>query len=274
MGKVFTWPQVKARHVPGPNSFTVVLDRLRVVLAREPSVLGAGVCGSIVRGDSNRRSDIDCVVIFDANRRREAYEVMQGLSVFARDHHVPLTFIQSDTRLMSTRMHHFGPSFVEHMAFSMQGGGLIKGRPLEMLAPSVSRQAGVEEYLRFKMHYLQAHWAEYPAVGELDRVQFLQKSLEAPLHVARKTLSWYGPLSGDSKKYVLEQYRAQMPAKLGEALEKLVSTDRNYTAELETQLEHPHEADYLAMLGCIEEQVPDVLDFVTNNLLHIPTSAR
>lgn len=274
MGQVFTWPQVRDRQVPHLEDFTDVLNTLRETLSREQSVRGSLVCGSVVRGDHNRRSDIDCVVIFDAAQSKRAFAVIQNLSVSARDRNVPLAFILSDTRLAATRMHHFGPSFIEHVHFSIDGGGLIKGNPLDLLVPSVSREAGIEEYLRFKMHYLQTHWAAYAADDEKDRTGFLKKSLEAPLHVARKTLSWFGPLAGDSKLQIRRQYASIMPVPLVESLHELVEEDAQYSAELERQLVQPHKLDYYTACCRIEERVPQVLDFVTQNLLFIDSKAR
>lgn len=273
MGKVFTWQEVAERRIPVLGDFTLVLQALRNTLSRSPSIFGALVCGSVIRGDHNRRSDLDCVVIYDAKKSRDAYAIMQSLSVYAHRLHVPLTFISSSTRLTVTRMHHFGPSFVEHIGFSL-GSGLIKGRPLELLSPSVSRKAGIEEYLRFKMHYLEAHWAAYPTGDDQNKAEFLKKTLEAPLHVARKTLSWFGPLEGDSKLQIRQQYASRMPAKMVAVLGELVHLDHEYSNELARQLEKPDQANYNTFWGYLEEQVPQVLEFVTSNLEHVDEAAR
>lgn len=187
---------------------------------------------------------------------------------------MPLSFIENDSRIVRTNMHHLGPSFIEHMAFSIRDGGLIKGRPLEMLAPSVPRRQGIEEYLRFKMHYLQSHWAAFPAASESDQVQFLQKLLEAPMHVARKVLSWRAPITGDSKRYILSEYVEHMSNSLGSRLLRLVKVDGEYSQELNRQLGELNHSDYATMLGYLTEQVPDILEFVTDNLLFIAHATR
>jgi len=274
MGQVFTFGQIKTRHLPELDDFTHVLQQLRNVLTRESSFVGAVVCGSVIRGDHNRRSDIDCAVVYRAEESRKAFAVMQELSVYAQRYYVPLTFIQSDTRLARTRMHHFGPSFVEHLRRSMEKGGNIKGVMLDMFAASVDRHSAAEEYLRYKMHYLQTHWAAYPALDHKDKAEFLKKCLEAPLHVARKTLSWLGPLTVDSKLHIRQQYSTCMPEGMVSILGELVNVDVEYSLELERQIKEPDEEDYEIMLRYLEEQVPQVLEFVTRNLEFINGAAR
>ncbi len=273
MGKVFTWIQVEGDYIPKPANFSKVVESLHRVLPVEPSITDAMICGSVARKEFTCRSDIDCVVVYDSFKRRQALHVMGELSRWADALHVPLNFIPCSTAVRGTRMHHLSPSFLEHLKATATAG-FLKGRPLEGWAQSVTRQEGVEEYLRFKLHKLEARWAEYPAMDELSQARFLQKCLEAPIHVARRTLAWFGPLSGDSKIAIQKQYRDAMPQALYMQLSGLLVLDGQYSEELQQQLESPSHANYYLMLELIQQRAPEVIEFVSANIEHLNNVAR
>jgi hypothetical protein len=124
------------------------------------------------------------------------------------------------------------------------------------------------------MHYLQTHWAGYSALAVGEQERFLQKAFEAPMHVARKTLAWFGPLQGDSKAYVEKMYTHQMPGDMAELLKVLRRVDADYSAELERQILYPRRREYLDFLHHLERMVPETINFVGKTLLYIDQQPR
>lgn len=269
MGKVFTWSEIQSKAVPTAEGFRRTLDMLKNDLAHASSVKTAVICGSVVRGDHTLRSDIDCLVIYDAGRSRSSFAVMQELSMKAAKMFVPVTFIACGTDVAATRMHHLGPSFFEHIARSAHAGGVIKGWPVTVLQENRNKDVELEAYVRVKLYSLEEQCAEYPSKDPKERAHTLKKMLEAPVHVARKVLGRQSVLKGDSKAAIVQQYREEMSAELSAHLDALVSLDYEYTEVLGALLEKPDEAQHADFIGYIEEELPNILAFVKKNALHV-----
>lgn len=274
MGQVLSWESVSCGHVPKLEDFPWVIKEVREVIARDISIIGALVCGSVTRGDHNLRSDIDLFVLYDHTRQHEAFRIMQASSFLAASRCVPLTCIPCDDLIAQTRMHHVGGSFLRHLERSIEAGGLLKGDPLGSLARSVSEKDELESYLRMKMYNLQEAWGLMQTFSEERLISYLKKLLEAPIHVARKVLAHQGLLSGDSKSYIRAQYREVMDWILIEQLEELIKMDARYTEELVAQLDIPDEERYRQMLDSILMRSEKFLSFIRANLAFIAATTR
>ena len=274
MGQVFTWDALQRGHVPRLESFVEVIETLRTELPDVPSIPGALVCGSVVRGDHTIRSDIDCFVIYEEDKEHEAFEYMQQATTFAASRYVPLGFIPCDTLLAKTRMHHVGGSFLRHLQKSVEAGGLLKGDPLAEVVHSLPERDELEAYLRVKMYNLQEAWSQVRTFSEERTAPYLKKLLEAPMHIARKTLAHIEPLGRDSKSYIQNRYRGVMPAELWMQLDWLVSKDEYYTAELKKLTSTPNEEAYRKLLEYLLSKSEIVLQFIRGNLAFIAATAR
>lgn len=153
MGQVFTWEDVSKGQIPKLESFHRMTEAIRERFVREPSIVTALLFGSVVRGDFNIRSDIDCVVIYDRQREMVAMDVMHQADAAARALHVPLSLTTCDTVLARTRLHTFGTAFIRHLQAAIDAGGLIKGS-LADLAPTVPAAQEIESYISQKMYSL------------------------------------------------------------------------------------------------------------------------
>ncbi len=270
MGQVFPWDAVHAGRVPKKTSFHRVARDMRETLFAESSIVSALLFGSVVRGDFNMRSDIDCVVIYKTEEQKSAMEVMHDIDRSASSLHVPINFTPCDTVLARTRFHLLGTAFMRHLQLSIAAGGLIKGDLAALLAPTVPVKQEIESYLSSKMYRLQESMAQMATLSEERMAVFLKKTLEAPMHVARKMLVYSGTLHGDSKEEVRERYCETMPRPLSDLFEDLVKADRLYSLDLALQVGgHPEQKLYEAVLGKVVEQVPKVLEFIRANLLCI-----
>ncbi len=266
MGTVFTWDEINNGRVPQLESFPKIVDLLRSRLHQDSSILAATICGSVARGDFNRRSDVDCVVVYSTDHEKKALDLLRTLSREAAALYVPINFIPCDNVVGGTPFHHLGPSFAAHVEASHEAGA-IKGRVAHFLAPSVDLHLEIESYLRNKLHNLTEGWTAFPTWGEERQVATIKKALEAPFHVARKMLTLTGNLKGDSKEEVVAQYTKTMPSGLPGQLKTLRGEDTSYTAGLEIQLESPHQPTQRAIMGLLSHAVPQAARFVRDNIL-------
>lgn len=274
MGQVFSWNALKKGQIPRLEDFPRVVSRVRDEMLGEASIVGSLACGSVIRGDHNMRSDIDCFVLYDHERQAEAFAFMQKATALAARLYVPLCFIPVDTLLVKTRLHHVGASFREHLKRSIAAGGLLKGDPLQDVASSVQEEDELEAYLRVKMYNLQEAWGKALTFSDERRVSYLQKLLEAPMHVARKTLAHQGLLTSDSKAHVQITYRRSMPRPMADQLEALVMLDTLYTQDLMEQRMHPNERTYAQLLSQLLAESDKVLAFIRANLAFVAATAR
>ena len=274
MGQVFTWDSIRRNEVPDAGSFEHVLSDLREELPGEESIVGAVVCGSVLRGEHTLRSDIDCFILYDHRRERDAFAYMRQAIAVALDRCVPFSFIFCDTLLARTRMHHIGDSFLRHLQRSSEMDGLLKGNPLEHVAPSVREQEELESYLRVKMYNLQEAYAQSATFSDERRATYLKKLYEAPVHVARKVLAILEPLQSDSKSFVRSRYRELLPHNMVLQLEALITADEEYTALFPEAVGEWWEDEYRAYLSTMMGRSEDVLNFIRSNLAFIATTAR
>ena len=267
MGAVFTWDEIQKKQVPELASFPVILKHLTHALKEENTVLAALVCGSVLRGDHTRRSDIDCVVIYETKNEMRAMSVMQKVSLFAKKSYVPINFIPCDSALAKSRMHMFGPSFMKHLVLSVAAGGAIKGNIANFLGYSLSTNLEIEAYIRAKLYNFEEAYAVIGSFGEERRINLIKKSLEAPMHIARKVLHYKGVAEVDEKKGVVLAYSESMPAKLTEPFKKLLANNMCYSEELEAELKNANYKKYNFLLNYLESEILSVIKFLRSNMI-------
>lgn len=268
MGKVFTWGEVERNEVPKPADFDVVVNTIRRTLAYEPSVIMATLFGSVVSGTANIRSDIDCFVFFAPESTPDLISTLHNLHKDAKRQFVSINFVPCDSIIASTHMHLFGPLFREHLIRSAVAGGYIKADVVLTFAPSITPQQETEEYLRAKMYRLQEAYTEIAYINDEQRAKILKKSLEAPMHIARKMLGVLGFSLDGTKQEILHKYELHAPWCLVRHLRSLTEVDAMYTRELEHQLHHADERAYRDMLQQLAMcHLPETIAFVRGNIL-------
>lgn len=289
MGTVFSWPDICDHNVPEVSDFRIVLAQVREALRREPAIWSATAFGSVVRGDFNRRSDLDVAIIYDAEHPEQALALLERLAREAALKHVPLHFVPCSHRLASSTMHFFGPMFVDHLQRAADSGGHLTytdgtngqrsyvdnwftPHPRDRIRHyGMDAREEIMGYLRHKLHKLVTGLAHYGALPEADQMRFLTKVLEAPMNTARKVLAFQGGLNGDdSKATVLCVYgKTAHSAHDKRLLKTAVALDGRYSDELERQLVHPNARKYQKRLQAILDIAPDVISFVKNNGLDL-----
>lgn len=272
MGKVYAWKDIESGRIPHRRSFGVVVRQIRKVFEQEVSIEAALVCGSVVRDDHTRRSDLDVVVVYNAAFEQRAMKLLQQLTAFAKQRYVPLEFNPCDSRTIQTRFHDFGPAFRSHLAASAVRGGIIAENPIPMFNTDGDDMAAeVDSYIRKQLLRLEKGLTKYPSMTLEQKCTFLQKALEAPTHIARKVLHRIDamPKTGDSKWAIVDAYAEVMPQDLAAHCRKLVNDDAWYTDKLLRQLRRPDREEYEETWEVLEQFPYDVLRFVRDNIVYV-----
>ena len=269
MGQVFTWNAVRKGAIPRIEDFTTIAAYMRTRLAEEPAIESALLFGSVVRGDFDIRSDIDCVVLYNTAQEDAAMRLMQEIDRTACMSYVPINFTPCDTTIASTRLHHLGSSFIRHLQASIDAGGLVKGDLLSHLAPTVSVNEEIESYIKIKMYNMMESFAQSASFTAERSASFYKKMLEASTHVARKMLIYEGTLEGDSKKQVRKRYAETMPLEMSNLFSLLLNADARYTEEVERQSVTPNETRYPEALNELHKQVPVLIQFLRLNIVRL-----
>lgn len=276
MGKVFTFDEIKHKCVPELGSFNFVLDELKDWLSKSPAIIGAIICGSAVTAVKfNRRSDIDCVVIHRQDMTREAVEVYQNLQQFAAKRFVPLELITfDDLTVRQHRNHLFSCTFGRHLARSANKGGIIKTNPLpDSCLFCASRNSDIVNYLCHKLETISKGLNRMPIMDEAELCRFLQKVLEAPIHIARKMLELNNRLVDDSKQAVRGIYLSTATQKEKDYFQVLCDFDKDYSEELEAQLESIEPTRYQNQLDLLKNAAYLCHDFIRINLAKLSEPA-
>jgi hypothetical protein len=274
MGNVFTVAQVRAGRIPDPAAFRIAERRLKQGILQEPAIIAAVVCGSVLRGDHNRRSDIDCAVLYDTTHAEQAIRFMQEEVRAGASTCTPINFIPVDTTLAQTRLHHFGRSFAHHVKISALNGGTVKGDLTSALALTMSLEDEIFSYLSAKIYKLETGWTELRTYPEERTAAYLKKVLEAPMHVARKALRLREYTDMDSKRDVEAAYLRFAPPKLAGAFSELLTIDRWYTEVIDVQARAVDAVKYAQELASLEEAIPLSIEFAKMNASWLDSTTR
>lgn len=271
MGKVFSWNEVECRMIPHQSDFSSTVEQVRKRLEAADGIIGAILCGSILYGDHNQRSDIDCVVVYDPTQRREVTHALRSVRKDAAHLYVPIEFIPIDASIAPTSLHSIGLSFATHLQYAIHMGGVIKKNPLPLfMFDHVSIEEDARGYLRNKFRRFEKSAVEMPTMTESDLHRFLQKILEAPAHIARKIL-WLKkiPMADDSRREVIKHYSDIASPQEYRLFLYFIQADNRYTAELLTQLHEPDQRRYGLHLEEIKNLVWVAIEFIKLNALRL-----
>lgn len=271
MGKIFSWDDIERGRIPQQSDFPCVAECIRNNLEVAAGIIGGVLCGSVLYGGHNQRSDVDCVVVYDPTRRREITSLLQSVRKAAANIYVPVEFIPIDGSIAPTSFHSIGPSFAAHLQYAVHHGGLIKKNPLPLfMLGHIDDTEDVRGYLRNKLRRFEKDTVALPTMAESDLYRFLQKILEVAMHIARKTL-WLNrvPMPNDSKLEVVKYYPRISTSREYELFVGLVRTDNSYTAELACQLQHVDPIGYSCVINKIRNRVESALEFIKLNGLRL-----
>lgn len=269
MGKVFSWDELEKGKIPRLSDFSVVANKIRHDLEACDAILGAALCGSVIWNHHNQRSDIDCVVVYNPEKRHEAISIFQEINLVASDLFVPVNLMTLDADIAKKRVHHIGFSLIAHLGCAAANGGIVKRSPVPFLAYDNALAAeDVRGYFRSRLRRFEEGLIRLSSMDDCDLVKFLQAVLEAPVHVARTVMLLTGmELVDDSKRAIVANYPNITGARELELFQRITTVDKNYTEELFVQLQHPDKARYFSAINNIKAIAPAALEFVRLNAI-------
>ncbi len=271
MGRVFSADDLWKRKILMLSDFDEVSHEVKERLSACDGVIGGLMFGSVLWKHYTKRSDLDCLVLYDSCLVRiNPNQLFLELNKFAAGFYVPLQLIGIDVAIAQVGLSDVGPSFFTHLQLAVNYGGIIKKNPLPFFKPpAMSFAEDAREYLRRKWRKMQNGVNSLLTLQTCDLFRFLQKVLEAPIHIARKMLHVSSVLmETDSKQEVIAHYSKIASAKELELFEKIVGIDSEYSAELDRQWKNfDIKSSYKKMIDKIKATAYDTLEFTKLNLL-------
>lgn len=267
MGRVFRYSEVVEGQVPGAIDFQDGKQDIWATMEDCDDILGAIVCGSIIHGTHNLRSDIDLVIYYEDTP--SAREAIAGLRQRCADRHLDLAVILIDTEVAKTRFHTISYGFYQHLSNVVNQGGLIKYNFLPDLRQDYfDPYSDMAEYLSFKLRYVGKAIDDFSVIDVEDQkhLDVLQKGLEISINAVRHLLDLKGiELVDDTKPAVIRTYINIAPPELSQQLQELVELDQQYTQLLKRQLVSPDREEYRKYLQVIVDALPKAKDFIRRN---------
>ena len=267
MGKVYKFSDIADNHVPQADDFarakTMALDELsRLVFCG--SIYGAKVFGSVAKGTPNERSDFDLLVITQDDLVLEALkEIFETIVAQTK---VEIEPIVVSKEFAKRGFHSIEDLFLDHIRSIPNDGNVAGNDPLEILKPFDLPSAKVhEQYLAQKIRRLKEGFFTN---SEVDRNRVLQRALEAPVNVGRRTLQVLPQLGypieieDDSKQTIIHVFQETFKNTiLMPGFNFLLDKDEEYTLFLKEavtgnvlQEEYEHAVSYLAE-QCIPQAI-------------------
>ncbi len=272
MGRVFTWQEMSLHKVPSKKDFEKVCDLIQDRINNCQWIIGGLFCGSVLRGDSDFRSDIDCLVLYRTDHRLEAIDFLDHLvEVAKRKYNVPVEFMPVNSRLASKGRHTIGRGFLEHLKLAAEHEGIIKEDPLQWMSfEGKTLIQDVAQFIDLKVRELDKRSTELSIMNQKDLSQFLQKVLETPVNLARKMNQWQGIWTpDDSKKATIALYTVIVDKEKSGLLKYLCKKDASYSAEVRRQMrmEKPDKRSYEQALEELKILTSETFKFVEANTL-------
>ncbi len=214
MGFLYTYDQVRRGEVPALHDFLQTRDLALEMLTTSPSVVTAGVMGSVAHGTPSRGSDLDLLTICRTHGEHEASAILLEIRKQAKARHVMV-----DARLLTVQSgreghHFFGPSFLITWR-RLMGLGAIIGPPPQLfiwgMAPTIAIEMArkIERNLSVITALEQEHYLLQKRETKLDTfLRRWHRSNIRPLHFYIRLGRWllwlrYGKLEDDRAASVI-----------------------------------------------------------------------
>ncbi len=268
MGKIYNYSEIEQGRIPRQRDFLTAKAEVRYNLSRlsaEGETYGAKIFGSVAKGTPRIRSDLDLLIIINKEDATDYLKMM--FDDIHRETNVEIDPIVIAKPFAERGMHSIDVLFLRHIASIPDEGNVMGNNPLGILRPFNLSPAKVhEQYLAQKIRRLREGIFTY---SETDRTRVLQRALEAPVNVGRRTLQTLSDLGlrnetseNDSKATVIRTFRdsfRNIPS-LTDGFNTLLDKDRAYLSLLsEAMLGLGQEEYNLAVSSLARESIPQAI---------------
>lgn len=269
MGRVFTWRELRDNRVPRAEDFRDVVQTLRRELTADPDVIGAILCGSVGGKTFGPRSDVDCMILYKQSERGGyPLESLSRVARYATTRNVPVEFIPVDAAVSASGITTFDAPFGLHLKKMADKGGCIKDNPLLICRIDMERiAADILQYFAVKFEKLSKYMIEINGgeVSEEKTCHILQKALQAPVHIARRTLLWLGhDLENDSRASVLSEFEDRVGGRLWAMIrDTMKPLENEYNDNVKARIKDKNWAAYREMIVNLKKiALPTAYHFV------------
>jgi len=269
MGRVFTWKEVLEHRIPELSHFPLVVAELKKTIEQESGIIGGVLCGSVLDNSFTERSDIDCVLVYDHAKFKHVMESLKTVVSLSNKLHIPLQLIPVDADAAEQQRHNISLGFGWHLMRASQSGGVIKENIVHRLKMNLNSQhQEVSDYLGHKLARMTKGLVKMRSMGWYELHQFLQKVLEAPMHIARKLMQTNPNIRDLPAKEVMRHYLRTAQNQKSTLFIGLTGLDGEYTTVLKAQIQRPNGGQYGDIIERIKAAAWDVHEFIRLNAMH------
>lgn len=269
MGKIYEFSEIANRRIPHPSDFLeakrAVLDRLSL-LSESGEICGAKVFGSVAKGTPSERSDFDLIVI---TRRDSSLGYLQKLFQDVRVRtNVGIEPIIIQKKFATEGTHSVDELFLDHIRSIPNEGNLV-GQDPSILLQSNRDLSPAMVYKQYLIQKLRRFNEGFIAYSEADRCKVLQRALEEPVNLGRRTLqilphfAYPVKMDDDGKQNVIRLFRETFKrTNLVSGFDSLLAQDEDYTKYLKETLQYCGPLDqrgYEAKLNELNKCIPQAL---------------
>lgn len=243
MGRVFSFDEIEAGRVPKPEYFDsakhMTLGWMDSML-ENGEIEGGLVFGSVASGTASIRSDFDMVLVINDYTVPQRIRSLRDLIKAA--FHIPMEPILIPLELAHTSLHSLDSDFLFHM--SKVGDENVVGRhPVSLIKPN--NPDIIEVHTGYLASKLRKFRDGFFIEGQDAKLKTLQRALEAPVSIGRRTLRTIGiPQEdtdgnfNDTKKNVTRLFRQHFgDTRLGNGFDACLAQDAEYSALLKAAMQ-------------------------------------
>lgn len=238
MGKVYSFSDIVNKKIPKSEDFVkakkIVLDELSK-FAEEGEIYGAKIFGSVAKGTPNERSDFDLLIVTEQNA---SLTLLKNIFENVRDQtNVGIEPLVIDRKFAEKGFHSIDNLFLEHIRSIPDENNIAGLNPLNILKPFDLPILEVhKQYLAQKLRRLREGVFTY---SEIDKLRVLQRALEEPVNLGRRTLQvlpclgYPLEMEDDGKQNVIKLFQETFgTTSLINEFNTLLQHDKNYTSYL------------------------------------------
>lgn len=243
MGRVFSFADIQAGKIPKPEYFDaakhITLEWMQSLL-RDREIVGGQIFGSVASKTASKRSDFDLILV------TTDYTIPDNIGGHKRlmeaAFHIPMEPILIPSEFANTTLHSMDSDFLHHMS-QVGGENVVGEHPALLIKPNNPDITQVHtSYLASKLRKFRDGTF---IVGEDAKLKTLQRALEAPISIGRRTLRTLGiPQTNDAgefddtKRNIAKIFRENFSeTPIGEGFNTCLAQDMTYSDLLESAVQ-------------------------------------
>jgi predicted nucleotidyltransferase len=274
MGKIYTFTEIQEKHIPDRTDFriakSIVLEEMEHFV-EQGIVAGAKVFGSVGKETPSVRSDFDLVVILNEDTLRTRSLLKDRFDNITGVTNVIIEPILISHEFAEKGFHSIDSEFLKHIRSISEEGNTVGQNPGEVIIAYPLAQS--EVHVQYLSQKLRRFNEGYFTNNEADKRRVLQRALEAPVNIGRRTLSTLASndamsaLADDSKQAVTESFSAAFSgSEVGEGFSILLSYDARYNRLLDAAIEGKLSRNVyeVELTELIKESIPRAIKWTTD----------